>query len=536
MQSETQFSTQISFESRSLSLGAAPPAAAPSCACLAASSKYGFVFAALGGALMRTSLSSLETALAASDLDSVQAVLPADTLVIGIALSADELTLAAHSLDCVFLFRVSAFGESFARVPLKGVRRVAWGSEVPLLCAQDAEGLHLLDQTGALVASRPVAGDAHFDWSPTSGELALAERAQVRLLAADLRELALLPVALPPLALSLCHLAWVRAEDADLLLLGCACECDGDAFVSVLAARLDRLPPLPRLAPVAYFEDVLQKLSADAPQTLAHAAIPPMGDVLLVSPQSNATLLLHLTRDQCVRVEPLDERRLTLPVGPPPLYARSTPTGLCLSLNASEPVFSVDRHFSPRPLLLLLSSAGALQLTAYVHRAFDASLCRAPLPLPAPVETPVPPPKETPPARAQPVQAPAKPERAPVRPSVPAAASLTSGLDASAEFRRSVDAFSLKVRGATARRLAVEALLGAQRPALDAQLQRLVRDTALQLRAVRAAAAEEEAHVCEGTALLASAQDVLRQNSESALLLDDRPDALAKSFFGTHRV
>ena len=240
-----------------------------------------------------------------------------------------------------------------------------------------------------------------------------------------------------------------------------------------------------------------------------------------------------------------------------PNFKKHRPLGLCTSLNGTESIFSVDKLFSPRPLVLLLSSSNELQVSHYVDRDAEESVCFAALPMVAKAppffsSTATPIRKEVSfPTASLTSSAPLKGFPSPVGKTILSKAppSSTAGvnvarvgvndLDVSVDFKRSVESFQQKIANISAK---ANSFLPSQTflkhdESLAKMVQKLMLKTKqndIDLMKLQSSTEEdlEEATIC-----LASTHDVMRQCSESDLILEESPStSMRKSYFSQYKI
>lgn len=271
------FSTQISYETRSLRMPSAPDPTSNTRNCIVTSCLYGYLIVGVNNTLLFTEIEDLETAT--ENFQASQTCLLQEN-VLGVSISADELLVLAYTSKAIYLYRISDINSgkctSYATIPIASSMSLCqWSKHRAslLLFTLDTTGtISIYNDQGKLLATESYPKCVYADWSPNNDSIALVQGTKLIILSANLQVLQTFSPELPSdLIAFFNYILWIPPSTAahSVFLLGCQCsvpsEDDGseDKFVSLMVTSTAQLGPLRQLA---YFEDVcqdLQQLSAD---------------------------------------------------------------------------------------------------------------------------------------------------------------------------------------------------------------------------------------------------------------------------------
>ena len=227
----------------------------------------------------------------------------------------------------------------------------------------------------------------------------------------------------------------------------------------------------------------------------------------------------------------------------------------------------MDRTFSPRPMVFLLSTLGLLQVTYYIDRELEASPCKPGLKLPKPtVSSQIERPKaggsistkttnamepkgkptamtlgftKTVPAAERPnfKEAVSEVTQSTHRKAASFNASSLQGLqqlNASADFKQTVEAFTARISKLSQKSTQLNQEFKVSGDAFEREVDCLVRDTMRGRKELSQVKQSIEDELEDAAALLGSTQDVMRQVYEAKVISEE--SSLSKSYFQEHKI
>ena len=282
------FSTEISFESRTLSLPS-EDITPTSHNALVSSNKYGLLFVVMSTTLYILDIPELEI----SKEFKAQEVVPLPEAMLGITISFDELKLLCYSQHNIYVFDIPTIVSKNSSKECQ--RRFPHGLSL-LLCKISKhlsydivymdEQFNVHTRVNSLGTSpesysKQFKGCMDIDWSPYSNSLALVQHTSIVILSRELTQLySIQEYSIDTVShFNFIHWASSSSLQCDYLLLGCQCiipseseDEDDELFVSLVALLIENNTKVTQLS---YFEDVCQDMKLiDLPQKFLLASMP----------------------------------------------------------------------------------------------------------------------------------------------------------------------------------------------------------------------------------------------------------------------